>query len=382
MKIIEVEKEFSIQGEDWIKLQKQTLDYLQAIKEEKIDQEKILSYALNRFINENSNNFLQTNLVKHDRFFRDPIVISATKNIESANAKLMFFEYTEYDKKMFDENVNVEFKLNGDYNAVKTFAKTIMTAYNFRISQDKIDEQTNSLSVEILDLKTNEKDQRLVKKENELFNILIKKTNSAKGDSFQDEKHKITILDIYKYKVEPITQSNLHLLNIDELKNLDQVEAYIEKIAGEQFYNIALNDYKNQIYQHFMKKLNTPDLRVSEALVRSLEYTQRELLKNYYKGKKQEVDKETFNQQVQFFVNSSIFSYFIDQYFFKKFYKEITKEAIEKEIYIVKQLMPMEQKEEIDEGKIYKILIDRKVSLHFLKMNNKEQYEKYLNIVK
>ncbi|ADE19531.1 trigger factor-related chaperone [Mycoplasma crocodyli] len=380
MKITQEKIEFKTQGDEWILTQKKALDYLETLRKEKIVQEDILEFATNKFLNDKLTEFIANKAKKENKFYRDPMLIDKKVTAESLEAQLLIFYYDDVDFTIFERETKIPFLQKDNKEMIENFTKMYMLNYSFEKEQDKIDEKTSAIQMDLLD-----ENDKLISSGSKLLSnnplyktIYAKKSDIKKGDILiMDKKSKVKINKIFTKSIEPITKDNVANLNVPEIKTLDDAKRFVAKIANSQFVRLELLNYKRDISFHFSKLILSSELLISDHLINALKTEKTEMVEKAIKDKKISLTDEEKQKEIDMLVSVDISEGLLEKYFYNKFVDTITNKELEEEIKFLKHNPMLNTEINLNEIAL-SALIDIKVALHYLKLNNKKLHDEII----
>ncbi|WP_324672709.1 hypothetical protein U5U50_03120 [Mycoplasma sp. 888] len=375
-------REFTVDKKEWLTVQNNVLSYLESNKREgqKIDQKLILSSASNVYIDSVKQKLMEEiNLKDADKITFLPVPQDVKFTIEDFSFKLKVFY--EDDLKKYNLDIKPEaFKLlSNDYNAkIDEFYNLFISGYKFKLNVDRNVVETNDNVI----IETKPADMEEVKFEK--YQIIANPESEHQFEkqliganlgevvivNYGGRDFLVKPIQIVEIKEMPITAENVHLLNIDQIQNMDDVRKYVEKTILEQIVNDSVFAYGENILGQLLKEFNQL-LEIDNELI---ENDMKEFrFKEDFAGDKREV------------VKSTIMNYFWTMLFNKKLGIKIEYSEMEEERQKLFTIFG-EKANQFGVQAISNIVLLKKLGTYYLSKNepvvfekNKEYLQKYLS---
>ncbi|MFV8401319.1 trigger factor-related chaperone [Mycoplasma sp. 2634B] len=371
-------KHIDINKEEWINAQHQALSQLERNKQEgqKIEQAAILETAAHNLLTYYRNTELQTNndLYK-DRIYFLPIASNIKFTIEEMSFDLKTYYQDQLDGFNLEINPNVEFKLPADFEArVDQFTKNFIQKYRFKIQSSKQTvEAGDNVEFQVWTAETANQPAKYnaianPESKNPIEQALVGlKINQIQEVELLGNKYQVQVLMIFTYQEMPITDLNVHLLNIPTIKSLADVKTHILEVTQAQTVNDEIFSYGEKIMSSILQmnkgKLVIPDELV-ENDIKSFEFS------SEFQGDKKEV------------VMSTIENYFWTLLSMKKLNFSISQEDVDSEYQKLSAMLPAEQVQQIGGQRLSNIILFKKLGTVYLEKYQPAEFKKYEKILK
>lgn len=201
----------------------------------------------------------------------------------------------------------------------------------------------------------------------------------------QEEKIKITILKIERPTNIVLTEENLHESGLKEFKNLTELKTSFIKDNKWINYNFELGRFLNEFIKNFSTNnelefdINILSTLLEENLERFLSKLPVDKFKEFEKGLTGEKEKDALIDELSIDLKQNIWKDIITSFVknFKNF-SSVTDEEIEKEKRFINLIYSPEKINElkINEERITKAILDKKVSTFILEKLDPESYAK------
>ncbi|WP_416741740.1 trigger factor-related chaperone [Mycoplasma sp. Z331B] len=371
-------KHIDINKEEWINAQHQALSQLERNKKEgqKIEQALILETAVHNILTYYRNTELQTNndLYK-DRIYFLPIASDVKFTIEAMSFDLKTYYQDQLDQFNLEIDPNIEFKMPSDFEQrVELFTQNFIQKYRFKIESSKQTVEAGD-NVEFKIWPVQNPDQ--AEKYNAVANpesknpieqalVGLKVSQVQEVEAF-GTKFQLEVLMIFSYQEMPITELNVHLLNIPNIKSLADVKAHIFDVTQAQTVNDEIFSYGEKIMSLILQS-NKGKLVIPEDLIendiKAFEFS------SEFKGDKKEV------------VVSTIENYFWTILAMKKFDFIITQEDVDSEYKKLSAIIPADQLQQIGGQRLSNIILFKKLGTIYLQKYQTAEFAKYEKILK
>ncbi|MFV8499815.1 trigger factor-related chaperone [Mycoplasma sp. VS424B] len=371
-------KHIDINKEEWINAQHQALSQLERNKKEgqKIEQALILETAAHNILTFYRNTELQTNndLYK-DRIYFLPIASDVKFTIEAMSFDLKTYYQDQLDQFNLEIDPNIEFKMPSDFEQrVELFTQNFIQKYRFKIESSKQTvEAGDNVEFKIWPVQAPDQAEKYnavanAESKNPIEQALVGlKVNQVQEVEAFGTKFQLEVLMIFSYQEMPITELNVHLLNIPNIKSLADVKAHIFEVTQAQTVNDEIFSYGEKIMS-FILQSNKGKLVIPEDLIendiKAFEFS------SEFKGDKKEV------------VVSTIENYFWTILAMKKFDFIITQEDVDSEYKKLSAIIPADQLQQIGGQRLSNIILFKKLGTIYLQKYQTAEFAKYEKILK
>ncbi|MFV8474266.1 trigger factor-related chaperone [Mycoplasma sp. Z407A] len=371
-------KHIDINKEEWINAQHQALSQLERNKKEgqKIEQALILETAAHNILTFYRNTELQTNndLYK-DRIYFLPIASDVKFTIEAMSFDLKTYYQDQLDQFNLEIDPNIEFKMPSDFEKrVELFTQNFIQKYRFKIESSKQTvEAGDNVEFKIWPVQTPDQAEKYnavanAESKNPIEQALVGlKVNQVQEVEAFGAKFQLEVLMIFSYQEMPITELNVHLLNIPNIKSLADVKAHIFEVTQAQTVNDEIFSYGEKIMSLILQS-NKGKLVIPEDLIendiKAFEFS------SEFKGDKKEV------------VVSTIENYFWTILAMKKFDFIITQEDVDSEYKKLSAIIPADQLQQIGGQRLSNIILFKKLGTIYLQKYQTAEFAKYEKILK
>ncbi|MEA4134627.1 hypothetical protein VBM90_02285 [Mycoplasma sp. 2704] len=375
-------REFTVDKKEWLTVQNNVLSYLESNKREgqKIDQKLILTSASNAYMDSVKQKLMEEmNLKDADKIAFLPVPQDVKFTIEDFSFKLKVFYENNLEKYNLDIKPEPFKLLSNDYNAkIDEFYNLFISGYKFKLNVDRDVVETNDnviIETKPADMQEAkfEKYQIIANPESEHQfekQLIGAKLGEVITVNYAGRDFLVKPIQIVEIKEMPITAENVHLLNIDQIKNMDDVRKYVEKTILEQIVNDSVFAYGENILSQLLKEFNQL-LEIDDELI---ENDMKEFrFKEDFAGDKREV------------VKSTIMNYFWTMLFNKKIGIKIEYSEMEEERQKLFTIFG-EKANQFGVQAISNIVLLKKLGTYYLSKNepavfeeNKEYLQKYLS---
>ncbi|MFV8476413.1 trigger factor-related chaperone [Mycoplasma sp. BRA290] len=371
-------KHIDINKEEWINAQHQALSQLERNKKEgqKIEQALILETAAHNILTFYRNTELQTNndLYK-DRIYFLPIASDIKFTIEAMSFDLKTYYQDQLDQFNLEIDPNIEFKMPSDFEKrVELFTQNFIQKYRFKIESSKQTvEAGDNVEFKIWPAQTPDQAEKYnavanAESKNPIEQALVGlKVNQVQEVEAFGTKFQLEVLMIFSYQEMPITELNVHLLNIPNIKSLADVKAHIFEVTQAQTVNDEIFSYGEKIMSLILQS-NKGKLVIPEDLIendiKAFEFS------SEFKGDKKEV------------VVSTIENYFWTILAMKKFDFIITQEDVDSEYKKLSAIIPADQLQQIGGQRLSNIILFKKLGTIYLQKYQTAEFAKYEKILK
>ncbi|MFV8469734.1 trigger factor-related chaperone [Mycoplasma sp. Sp48II] len=371
-------KHIDINKEEWINAQHQALSQLERNKKEgqKIEQALILETAAHNILTYYRNTELQTNndLYK-DRIYFLPIASDVKFTIEVMSFDLKTYYQDQLDQFNLEIDPNIEFKMPSDFEQrVELFTQNFIQKYRFKIESSKQTvEAGDNVEFKIWPVQNPDQAEKYnavanAESKNPIEQALVglKVSQVQEVEAF-GTKFQLEVLMIFSYQEMPITELNVHLLNIPNIKSLADVKAHIFDVTQAQTVNDEIFSYGEKIMSLILQS-NKGKLVIPEDLIendiKAFEFS------SEFKGDKKEV------------VVSTIENYFWTILAMKKFDFIITQEDVDSEYKKLSAIIPADQLQQIGGQRLSNIILFKKLGTIYLQKYQTAEFAKYEKILK
>ncbi|MFV8414198.1 trigger factor-related chaperone [Mycoplasma sp. Z355B] len=371
-------KHIDINKEEWINAQHQALSQLERNKKEgqKIEQALILETAAHNILTYYRNTELQTNndLYK-DRIYFLPIASDVKFTIEAMSFDLKTYYQDQLDQFNLEIDPNIEFKMPSDFEQrVELFTQNFIQKYRFKIESSKQTvEAGDNVEFKIWPVQNPDQAEKYnavanAESKNPIEQALVglKVSQVQEVEAF-GTKFQLEVLMIFSYQEMPITELNVHLLNIPNIKSLADVKAHIFDVTQAQTVNDEIFSYGEKIMSLILQS-NKGKLVIPEDLIendiKAFEFS------SEFKGDKKEV------------VVSTIENYFWTILAMKKFDFIITQEDVDSEYKKLSAIIPADQLQQIGGQRLSNIILFKKLGTIYLQKYQTAEFAKYEKILK
>ncbi|MFV8482359.1 trigger factor-related chaperone [Mycoplasma sp. VS509_3] len=371
-------KHININKEEWINAQHQALSQLERNKKEgqKIEQSLILETAAHNLLTFYRNTELQSNndLYK-DRIYFLPIASNVKFSIEEMSFDLKTYYQDKLDEFNLEVNPNVEFKMPDDFSTrVDLFTQNFIQKYRFKIQSSKETvEAGDNVEFKIWPSQTPDQAEKYnavanLESKNPIEQALVGlKVNQVQEIEAFGTKFTLEVLMIFSYQEMPITDLNVHLLNIPNIKSLADVKTHIYDVTQAQTVNDEIFSYGEKIMSSILE-MNKGKLVIPEDLIendiKAFEFSAE------FKGDKREV------------VVSTIENYFWTILAMKKFNFIITQEDVDSEYKKLSAIIPADQLQQIGGQRLSNIILFKKIGTIYLQKHQTNEFNKFEKILK
>ncbi|WP_416755486.1 trigger factor-related chaperone [Mycoplasma sp. VS42A] len=371
-------KHIDINKEEWINAQHQALSQLERNKKEgqKIEQALILETAAHNILTFYRNTELQTNndLYK-DRIYFLPIASDVKFTIEAMSFDLKTYYQDQLDQFNLEIDPNIEFKMPSDFEKrVELFTQNFIQKYRFKIESSKQTvEAGDNVEFKIWPVQAPDQAEKYnavanAESKNPIEQALVGlKVNQVQEVEAFGTKFQLEVLMIFSYQEMPITELNVHLLNIPNIKSLADVKAHIFEVTQAQTVNDEIFSYGEKIMSLILQS-NKGKLVIPEDLIendiKAFEFS------SEFKGDKKEV------------VVSTIENYFWTILAMKKFDFIITQEDVDSEYKKLSAIIPADQLQQIGGQRLSNIILFKKLGTIYLQKYQTAEFAKYEKILK
>ncbi|WP_416756289.1 trigger factor-related chaperone [Mycoplasma aquilae ATCC BAA-1896] len=371
-------KHIDINKEEWINAQHQALSQLERNKKEgqKIEQALILETAAHNILTFYRNTELQTNndLYK-DRIYFLPIASDVKFTIEAMSFDLKTYYQDQLDQFNLEIDPNIEFKMPSDFEQrVELFTQNFIQKYRFKIESSKQTvEAGDNVEFKIWPVQAPDQAEKYnavanAESKNPIEQALVGlKVNQVQEVEAFGTKFQLEVLMIFSYQEMPITELNVHLLNIPNIKSLADVKAHIFEVTQAQTVNDEIFSYGEKIMSLILQS-NKGKLVIPEDLIendiKAFEFS------SEFKGDKKEV------------VVSTIENYFWTILAMKKFDFIITQEDVDSEYKKLSAIIPADQLQQIGGQRLSNIILFKKLGTIYLQKYQTAEFAKYEKILK
>ncbi|MFV8477879.1 trigger factor-related chaperone [Mycoplasma sp. VS410B] len=371
-------KHIDINKDEWINAQHQALSQLERNKKEgqKIEQALILETAAHNILTFYRNTELQTNndLYK-DRIYFLPIASDVKFTIEAMSFDLKTYYQDQLDQFNLEIDPNIEFKMPSDFEQrVELFTQNFIQKYRFKIESSKQTvEAGDNVEFKIWPVQNPDQAEKYnavanAESKNPIEQALVglKVSQVQEVEAF-GTKFQLEVLMIFSYQEMPITELNVHLLNIPNIKSLADVKAHIFDVTQAQTVNDEIFSYGEKIMSLILQS-NKGKLVIPEDLIendiKAFEFS------SEFKGDKKEV------------VVSTIENYFWTILAMKKFDFIITQEDVDSEYKKLSAIIPADQLQQIGGQRLSNIILFKKLGTIYLQKYQTAEFAKYEKILK
>ncbi|MHA3859383.1 trigger factor-related chaperone [Mycoplasma sp. Z463D] len=371
-------KHIELSKDEWLKAQNEALAILERNKQQgqKIEQATILQAASHEVLTYYRNNELQQNNEEYkDRIYFLPIASDVKFTIDSFSFDLKTYYQDKLDEFNLDVNPNVEFTLPADFEArVETFTQKFIEKYRFKVESSKqtIEELDNvEFSIAPAEAKDQVQKYNAVansKSQNPIEQALVGlKVNEEKEVEAFGTKFVLKPLMVFTYEEMPITDLNVHLLNIPNIKSLEDVKMHIHEVTQEQTVNDEIFSYGEKVMSSILEN-NKGKLVIPEDLIendiKAFEFSPQ------FEGDKKQV------------VVSTIENYFWTILSMKKFGFSISAQDVDTEYKKLSSIIPTEELQKIGGQRISNIILFKKLGTMYLEKYQNTEFKKYEKILK
>ncbi|MFV8474884.1 trigger factor-related chaperone [Mycoplasma sp. Z631] len=371
-------KHIDINKDEWINAQHQALSQLERNKKEgqKIEQALILETAAHNILTFYRNTELQTNndLYK-DRIYFLPIASDVKFTIEAMSFDLKTYYQDQLDQFALEIDPNIQFKMPSDFEQrVELFTQNFIQKYRFKIESSKQTvEAGDNVEFKIWPVQAPDQAEKYnavanAESKNPIEQALVGlKVNQVQEVEAFGTKFQLEVLMIFSYQEMPITELNVHLLNIPNIKSLADVKAHIFEVTQAQTVNDEIFSYGEKIMSLILQS-NKGKLVIPEDLIendiKAFEFS------SEFKGDKKEV------------VVSTIENYFWTILAMKKFDFIITQEDVDSEYKKLSAIIPADQLQQIGGQRLSNIILFKKLGTIYLQKYQTAEFAKYEKILK
>ncbi|WLP85508.1 trigger factor-related chaperone [Mycoplasma seminis] len=371
-------KEIKLSHDEWIKAQSDALQFLERNKQQdqKINQALILQTAADQVVAVYRNTEMQQQNAQHkDKIYFLPIVSDLKFTIDEISFNFKTYYEDNLEAYSVEIKPNAEFKLPSDFaDRVKVFTEQFMSNYKFRIpsSQETINSGDNvEFNIKVVGM--NEEAQKFVavaslEGANPVEKALVgMKVNETKQFNEMGNTFEITPLVIYHYQEMPITELNVHLLNIANIKTLEDVKNHIHEVTLEQTVNDEAFSYGDKIVTQILEN-NKGIFKIPEDLVENdlKEFA----FSDEFKGDKYEV------------VKSTIENYFWTILIMKHFDFTISQEDVNNEFEKLVRIVGQAEAQRIGAQRLSNIFLFKKIAVVYLEKYQNDDFKKYEKYLK
>ncbi|RIV16695.1 trigger factor-related chaperone [Mycoplasmopsis gallopavonis] len=359
--------QFKLEGEEWIKAQNDALNYLNKKHEKdlsKVNQKLILELAQNAYIEMKINEVFTKDFFKDNIISLMPISQNIKATIETLEFELKKYYFDDFSKISFELKNKPKFQVDSDYQEkIQQFQTDFLKSYEFLLDVDRAIQDNDFVQLKIkIKNKDLEQDRTIQVIANQKATTEVEKAiiGLKKGDKTEITKDEtklfIEVDQIKEKKVMPITEENIHLLNLPEIKSLNDVQNQIAKSVTAEIFSDALFKYSQEVWQDLFK--NNPQLEIPTELLNF------ELNKNVQNPE----EFAKFQEQAKEMITQFFWVMLVQ----KALKLRPTEEEIQKETKLVQSFLNEPDPNKIDRGRINYILTSKKLGLYYLNQDNKE----------
>ncbi|QCZ36951.1 trigger factor-related chaperone [Mycoplasma nasistruthionis] len=363
---------FTVDKAVWLETQNNSFKRLEENKpkDQKIDRPTILATASLYLMQVEKDKLLEKlNKENPDKIFFMGVEQNVQMSPDNLSYDLKSYYFDDLDQFKLDIDPEHKFFIPADSEKkVEEFLKNFISEYSFRVPviKDKV-EQGDLVSIEIYDMEDNMQGTYFLEGKNvneaNLLKFLENKNLTDKHQTVLNEQDvKIKVASIYQFKKMPITDENIHLLQMENVKTLEDVKEFIrfqtfQQIVIDQLFNYG-QEIMLQINRENLAKIDfQPDLLASESdPVKFAAYN--------IKGDYKQIALET------------ITNYFWTMLFIKKLQIIVSRDDIEIEFNRFRQVLGQEAYS-IPLFKIANTVLYKKLGLYYLQKLQPEDFAKY-----
>ncbi|VEU70070.1 trigger factor-related chaperone [Mycoplasmopsis glycophila] len=362
--------DFNLEGEEWIKAQNDALNFLNQKHKDNpsaVKQSMILELAKNAYIEMKRNEIFQADLGKENLISFVPLLEKVEFTIDKLHFTFKKFYFDSFNEVELDFKPSAEFEYDKDYESkIAEFIESFVKSYKFYIDVDRAIQNDD---IVVLDAKISQNDQtseqKIQVKANENAQTPVEKEilGLTKGDSKTIEKDgfrlEVKVLQVKEEKNMPITDETVHLLNMPDVKTLEDAKKVVRESTANQIFTDALFEYGQKILQEIQAK--NPVLEIPNELLLSTLKDQ-----NVPETERKEVLEGARKMISQFFWSTIVQ---------KKMHIRPSDDEMRREIKLVQSFLNEKDPNKIDLGKVAFILTMKKLGLAYLKKYDETNYK-------
>ncbi|TNK82460.1 hypothetical protein C4M97_03065 [Mycoplasmopsis pullorum] len=381
-------KEVQADKNQWLEMQKNALDYLQKQNNPKIDQSVIIEFAKRYFLNSEISRIFQEFSSDFSKIYFNPIVSDVEVDMNQAKATFKFYYFDDLNVIDINKKVNVHFRNDLENDpSVKPFIDEYVKSYDFKIPVQRPSQEGDIVTFELQNIENSHSEINTLQidstKDQEIAQLLLnKELNKEYSVSFKNKDYILKLIQIKEVKKQPINDKTIHLLGIDEIHTVEEAKNFIMKTVVEQLFYRELAQYKEKVYEELINQIELPE-PPTEIVNKELENIPAKIKEQaandpQFNGNVEEVIKQNQEKFLKY-SNHNFKLAFLNSYIPRTLKLDITKKEVDEEYKLIYSMIPVNerQKANISVPNVVQVLLNRKIGLYFLKMNEPEIYEKY-----
>ncbi|TNK83851.1 hypothetical protein C4M96_03415 [Mycoplasmopsis pullorum] len=381
-------KEVQADKNQWLEMQKNALDYLQKQNNPKIDQSVIIEFAKRYFLNSEISRIFQEFSSDFSKIYFNPIVSDVEADMNQAKATLKFYYFDDLNLIDINKKVNVHFRNDLENDpSVKPFIDEYVKSYDFKIPVQRPSQEGDIVTFELQNIENSHSEINTLQidstKDQEIAQLLLnKELNKEYSVSFKNKDYILKLIQIKEVKKQPINDKTIHLLGIDEIHTVEEAKNFIMKTVVEQLFYRELAQYKEKVYEELINQIELPE-PPAEIVNKELENIAAKIKEQaandpQFNGNVEEVIKQNQEKFLKY-SNHNFKLAFLNSYIPRTLKLDITQKEVDEEYKLIYSMIPVNerQKANISVPNVVQVLLNRKIALYFLKMNEPEIYEKY-----
>ncbi|APJ38300.1 trigger factor-related chaperone [Mycoplasmopsis pullorum] len=381
-------KEVQADKNQWLEMQKNALDYLQKQNNPKIDQSVIIEFAKRYFLNSEISRIFQEFSSDFSKIYFNPIVSDVKVDMNQAKATFKFYYFDDLNAIDINKKVNVHFRNDLENDpSVKPFIDEYVKSYDFKIPVQRPSQEGDIVTFELQNIENSHSEINTLQidstKDQEIAQLLLnKELNKEYSVSFKNKDYILKLIQIKEVKKQPINDKTIHLLGIDEIHTVEEAKNFIMKTVVEQLFYRELAQYKEKVYEELINQIELPE-PPAEIVNKELENIAAKIKEQaandpQFNGNVEEVIKQNQEKFLKY-SNHNFKLTFLNSYIPRTLKLDITQKEVDEEYKLIYSMIPVNerQKANISVPNVVQVLLNRKIGLYFLKMNEPEIYEKY-----
>lgn len=381
-------KEVQADKNQWLEMQKNALDYLQKQNNSKIDQSVIIEFAKRYFLNSEISRIFQEFSSDFSKIYFNPIVSGVEVDMNQAKATFKFYYFDDLSVIDINKKVNVHFRNDLENDpSVKPFIDEYVKSYDFKIPVQRPSQEGDIVTFELQNIENSHSEINTLQidstKDQEIAQLLLnKELNKEYSVSFKNKDYILKLIQIKEVKKQPINDKTIHLLGIDEIHTVEEAKNFIMKTVVEQLFYRELAQYKEKVYEELINQIELPE-PPAEIVNKELENIAAKIKEQaandpQFNGNIEEVIKQNQEKFLKY-SNHNFKLAFLNSYIPRTLKLDITQKEVDEEYKLIYSMIPVNerQKANISVPNVVQVLLNRKIGLYFLKMNEPEIYEKY-----